>query len=81
MYCDNVGAIFVATARMMHFDVRYHFAREFVESLKIVFVNSKDNKVDMLMKNDLIELYDKHKEAYIVRRQGIESIRNIEGRV
>jgi hypothetical protein len=46
MYCDNVGAIFMAenataTARTKHVDARYHFVREYVESgfLKIVFVN------------------------------------------
>jgi hypothetical protein len=37
MYCDNVGAIFMAenataTARTKHVDARYHFVREYVES-------------------------------------------------
>jgi hypothetical protein len=51
MYCDNVGAIFMAenvmaTARTKHIDTRYHFVRVYVESgfLKIVFMNSKKNK-------------------------------------
>jgi hypothetical protein len=49
--------------------------------LKIVFVNSKDNKADMFTKNVSSELYDKHKRTFIVRRQDVESIQNIEGRV
>jgi hypothetical protein len=63
--------------------VRYHFVREYVESgfLKIVFVNLKDNKVDMFAKNVLSKLYNKHKETFITRRQDVESIQNIKGRV
>jgi hypothetical protein len=88
MYCDNVGAMFMAenataTVRTKHVDARYHFVREYVESgfLKIVFVNSKENKSDMFTKNVSSELYDKHKGTYIIRRQEVEPIRNIEGRV
>jgi hypothetical protein len=73
----------VATARTKHVDARYHFLREFVESgfLKIILVNSKDNKADMFTKTVSSELYDKHKGTYIVRRQEVELIRNIKGRV
>jgi hypothetical protein len=88
MYCDNVGAIFMAenetaTVRTKHVNARYHFVREYVESgfLKIVFVNSKENKSDMFTKNVSSELYDKHKGTYIIRRQEAELIRNIKGRV
>jgi hypothetical protein len=88
MYCDNVGAIFMAetataTARTKHIDARYHFVSEYVESgfLKIDFVNSKDNKSDMFTKNVLSELYDKHKGTFIIRRQDVELIQNIKGRV
>jgi hypothetical protein len=88
MYCDNVGAIFMAenataTARTKHVDARYQFVREYVENgfLKIVFVNSKENKAEMFTKNVLSELYDKHKGTFIARRQDVESIRNIKGRV
>ena len=49
--------------------------------LKIVFVNSKENKADMFTKNVSSELYDKHKGSYITRRQDMETIRNIKGRV
>jgi hypothetical protein len=87
MYCNNVGAIFVAENAMArvtskHIDVRYHFVREYVESsfLKIVFVNSKENKSDMFRKNVSSELYYKHKGTYIIRRQKVEPIRNIERR-
>jgi hypothetical protein len=57
--------------------------REYVESgfLKIVFVNSKENKSNMFTKNVSSELYDKHKGTYIIRRQEVDPIRNIEGRV
>jgi hypothetical protein len=88
MYCDNVGAIFMAenataTVRTKHVNARYHFVREYVESgfLKVVFVNSKENKSDIFTKNVSGELYDKHKGTYIIRRQEVEPIRNIEGRV
>jgi hypothetical protein len=88
MYCDNVGAIFMAenataTARTKHVDARYNFVREYVESgfLKIIFVHSKENKADMFTKNVSRELYDKHKGTFITRRQDVEKIWNIEGRV
>jgi hypothetical protein len=88
MYCDNVEAISMAenvtaTARTKHVDTRYHFVREYVESgfLKRVFVKTKDNKADMLTKNVSSELYDKHKGMFITRRQDVESIWNIKGRV
>jgi hypothetical protein len=74
MYCDNIGAIFMAenatvTVRTKHVDARYYFVREYAESgfLKIVFVNSKDNKADMFTKNVSSELYDKHKGTFITR--------------
>jgi hypothetical protein len=67
----DVGAIIMAenataTARTKHVDARYHFVREYVESgfLKIVFVNSKENKADMFTKNASSELYGKHKGAF-----------------
>jgi hypothetical protein len=88
MNFDNVGAIFMAenataTVRTKHVDTRYHFVRDYVESgfLKIVFVNSKENKSDMFTKNVSSELYDKHKGTCIMRRQEVAPIRNIKGRV
>jgi hypothetical protein len=71
------------TARTKHVDARYPFVREYVEIgfLKIVFVNLKENKADMFTKNVLSELYDKHKGMFITRRQDVELIRNIEGRM
>jgi hypothetical protein len=88
IYCNNVGVIFMAenataTAQTKHVDARYHFVREYVESgfLKIVFVNSKDNKADMFTKNVSSELCNKHKGMFVTRRQDVKSIRNIERRV
>jgi hypothetical protein len=80
MYCNNVGAIFMAenamaTVRTKLVDARYHFGREYVESgfLKIMFVNSKENKSDIFTKNVSSELHDKHKGTYIMRQQAVES--------
>jgi hypothetical protein len=46
-----------------------------------VIVNSKNNESDMFMKNVLSELHDKHRGSYIIGRQAVEPISNIEGRV
>jgi hypothetical protein len=88
MYCDNIGAIFMAknatvTARTKHVDARYHFVREYVESgfLKLIFGTSIDNKADMFTANVSSELYDKHKGTFITRRQDVDTIWNIKGRV
>jgi hypothetical protein len=51
-----------------------------VDFLKIVSVNSKDNKADMFTKNVLSELYDKHKGTFITKRQYVELIwKGVEG--
>jgi hypothetical protein len=69
---DNVGAIFMsetasATARTKHIDTRYHFIREFVEDgvLKIVFVQTADNRADMFTKNVTSEIYEKHVGEFV----------------
>ena len=64
---DNVGAIFMVenvsmSTRTKHVDVRYHFVREFIKDgfIKIIFVQTGDNKADVFTKNVVGELYDKH---------------------
>ena len=55
---DNIGAIYLSkratsSNRTRHIDTRYHFVREYIKNgiLKIVFVKSKDNDADIIMKN------------------------------
>jgi hypothetical protein len=79
IYCDNVGAIFMAenataTTRTKHVDTWYHFVREFVfdKFIKVVFVKSEENKSDMFTKNVSSDLYEKHKNAYIMMREEID---------
>ena len=64
---DNVGAIFMAenvstSPRTKHVDICYHFVWEFIEDgfIKIIFVQTGDNKADVFTKNVVGELYDKH---------------------
>jgi hypothetical protein len=79
IYCDNVGAIFMsentsATTRTKHVDARYHFVRDYVfdKFVKIIFVRSDDNKSDMFTKNVTSDLYEKHKNEYIMIKDEIE---------
>ncbi len=64
---DNIGAIFMAenvstSPRTKHVDILYHFVWEFIEDgfIKIVFVQTGDNKADEFTKNVVGDLYDKH---------------------
>jgi len=45
-----------------HVDMHYHFVREFIEDgfIKIAFVCTADNKVDIFTKNVVGDIYDKH---------------------
>jgi hypothetical protein len=88
IYCDNVGAIFMAdyaaaTAKTKHVGARYHYVREFIEEgfIRVVFVRSVDNKSGMFTKNVSIELYERHKQEYIIGLKDVEMIWNVEGRV
>jgi hypothetical protein len=81
IYCDSIGAIFMlenatATTRTKHVDARYHFVREYVfhKFVKIVFVKPEENKSDMLTKNVPSDLYDKHKNDYIIMREELEKM-------
>ena len=67
---DNMGAIYLSKSatmsnRTQHIDTRYHFVREYIDDgiLKVVFVKSEDNHTDIMIKNLLIQLYDKHSNA------------------
>jgi len=64
---DNIGAIFMVenvstSPRTKHIDVRYHFVQEFIEDgfIKIIFIQTGDNKADVFTKNIVGELYNKH---------------------
>jgi hypothetical protein len=45
----------------------------FNKFVKIVFVRSEENKSDMFTKNINSELYEKHKNDYILMREELES--------
>ena len=58
IYEDNMGAIFIATnrvlgARTKHIDVRYHFVKDAIEDgdIEVTFTRSKENRADGLTKN------------------------------
>ena len=81
VYVDNIGAIFMsenasATSRTRHIDAQYHFVREFIEEgfLKIVFVNSIENKSDMFTKNVSSNIYESHVQDYVMERGDIAGI-------
>ena len=64
---DNIGAIYLSKNATTwnwtkHVDTRYHFIREYIKKgiVKIVFVCSEDNKVDLMTKNLGNDLYAKH---------------------
>jgi hypothetical protein len=88
IYCDNLGAIFMAenataTARTKHVDARFHFVREYIinEFVKVMFIKSEDNKADMFTKNVSNDLYEKQKKEYIIKREDVDTIGASEGRV
>jgi len=69
---DNVGAIYLAnnqttSQRTKHVDVRYHFVREYIEdeTVKIVFVKSKDNDADIFTKNLDGEAFWRHANKFL----------------
>ncbi|MGL4341755.1 MAG: reverse transcriptase domain-containing protein, partial [Lactococcus lactis] len=84
---DNVGAIFMAenasaNGKTKHIDIRYHYVREFIMDnfIKIIFVKSADNKADVFTKNVSSEIYNKHKDDFILRKDVLIDC-DIEGRV
>ena len=80
VYVDNVGAIFTtenasATTRTKHVDIRYHYVREYIMDgfIKIIFVKSENNKSDIFTKNVSSEVYDKHRDSYIEKKDYLNS--------
>jgi hypothetical protein len=76
---DNVGAIFMAenvttSTRTKHVDVRYHFVREFVEEgfIKIIFVGTKNNDLDIFTKNTSGEIHDEHTKKLMGTKEHME---------
>jgi hypothetical protein len=79
VHIDNVGAIFVdenqsATKHTRHIDARHHFVREYIidGEIKIIFVNSKDNKADIFTKNVTSEIDEEHVDDFIIHLEVIE---------
>ena len=65
VYCNNVGAIFLAYnaktgGRTKHIDVKYHYVREYVRDgiVQIVFVRSENNHSDVFTKNTAHRIYE-----------------------
>jgi hypothetical protein len=70
--CDNVGAIFMAEnlssgVCTRHVDTRYHFVREHIvdEFIKVVFVKSVENDVDLFTQNVIKDAYTKHVSNFL----------------
>jgi hypothetical protein len=79
VHIDNVGAIFVAenpsaTKHTRHIDARYHFVREYIIDgvIKIIFINSKENKADIFTKNVTGDIYEEHVDDFIIHREVIK---------
>ncbi|GKY94003.1 hypothetical protein MPSEU_000367100 [Mayamaea pseudoterrestris] len=69
-YCDNTGAIFLATnnqvsQRTKHIDIRHRFISELVESgkLELRYIKTDENPADILSKNCKEEIHLKHADA------------------
>ena len=73
MYCNNVGAIYLAynakiSNRTKHVDTRKHFVRDYVEDgiIKIKFVRSEDNDAYIFTKNTNEYTYEKHTSKFMI---------------
>jgi len=72
VWVDNVGAIFMAknvtnSQRTKHVDIQYHFVQEFVVDgyIKIIFVKTDENCVDMFTQNVSGGRYKEHAGNFI----------------
>jgi hypothetical protein len=72
IHLDNTGAIYNADnyttgQRTKHIDIRAHLIPEFMEHgvLKVVFIFSEDNRVDIKIKNTIKFLFEKHSSNYM----------------
>jgi len=74
---DNVGAIFMTENVSMSLRTKQvddHFVREFIEDnfIKIVFVQTKDNKADVFTKNVVGDFYDKHTSDMVWKPEDLD---------
>ena len=65
--CDNVGAFFLSynaknSNRTKHVDIRAYFVQQYAEDdiVKVIFIQSKDNKVDNFTKNVSGNIFHHH---------------------
>ena len=75
VYCDNVGAVFLAhnpktSMRTKHVDIRYHHVREYVVDgvIMIKFVKSEENDADIFTKNTNRETFMRHQEKFMASK-------------
>ena len=73
MYCDNIGAIYLACNAKIsnstrYVDTRSHFVRHYVEdgTTKIKYVRSEDNNTDIFRKNSTESTYHKHTSKLMI---------------
>ena len=71
--CDNVGAIFLSynkknSNRTKHIDIGAQFVRQYVEDgiVKVLFVQSVENKADTFTKNVSGKIFKKHTTKNLV---------------
>ena len=68
IYCDNMGALFLAKnyegKRTKYLDIRYHFVREYVRDgiFSILFVLTLENRADPFTKNVSNSIFAKNRD-------------------
>ena len=72
VYADNIGAVFLennctSSDHTKHMDIHYHLSHEYVEHgmIKIKFIKSVENNTDLLTKNSLGHLFEKHRKKSV----------------
>jgi len=67
VHVNNMGAIYLTNkdrtgSRTKHIDTRYHYVRNYIKDgiLKVMFVQSADNKADLFTKNLGFEDFERH---------------------
>ena len=70
---DNMGALFLAQngcgKRTRHIDTRHHFVYDYVENdqIKVVFVQTLENKSDPFTKNTNGDIYKRHTGCFMYK--------------
>ena len=79
VFVDNAGAIFLSrnatsSNRTKHIETREHFVRDYQEDGKVLvrFVRSDENDSDIMTKNVIYELYKKHSQKLVWRKDEVE---------